>query len=607
MLLVKSLKQLNIPLFLLILIGIAFPSTLLSQNTNIEVLKKNLELVDNDTLRMELLIKLGIEYIGTDSEYAIFYLNQAHDIGFKYKHLRGIGMTKLYMGRAYYYSDKYDLAFDYYEDSYKALNEINYLKGIAEYYFFKGALQVLLAEYNNALESYRAGIEVNEKLGDERGKSICLNGIGKIHFYNKNMQTALDYFEESLAIKRSLGDEAEEATVLSNIGEVYEYKANYVAAMKYYAESLKIRQHFGENRKTAVSYRTIGNLYMKTGKYDLAESNFKKALNIFDQIDEKAGFAGVSLDMSVLYQKMGRLKEAEDIVARSVKISQRINNQSLESHAYKIQSEIYFVNEDYKQAYSSLVKHIHLSDSIFTIEEKKQLDNLEARYQIESKNQRIQILDGRNKIQKQHLLIQYISLIAMVLAIVLLISFYRFKTVNLKQKNTLLEREKQLEHHQFELKEKESKILAEKFESQAKELVSKAILMNKTNEIIQQNIEKLKHLSLSLGTGSKTEKKEIADIIYALNHYTSESLWEDFELAFLNVHTNFYDKLLGICPDLTPSEIKMAALLRLNMSSKEIEAITYKSESSIKSMRFRLRKKIGLDSDKNLTAYLMKL
>ena len=57
-------------------------------------------------------------------------------------------------------------------------------------------------------------------------------------------------------------------------------------------------------------------------------------------------------------------------------------------------------------------------------------------------------------------------------------------------------------------------------------------------------------------------------------------------------------------PDLTPNEKKICAFLRLNMSTKDICAITYQSVRSIDMARFRLRKKIGLDSDENLVSFL---
>jgi DNA-binding CsgD family transcriptional regulator len=61
------------------------------------------------------------------------------------------------------------------------------------------------------------------------------------------------------------------------------------------------------------------------------------------------------------------------------------------------------------------------------------------------------------------------------------------------------------------------------------------------------------------------------------------------------------------CPDLSPTEIKTAALLKLNLTTKEIAAITFKSEGGIKTTRYRLRKKLELSSDDKLIPFLMQI
>ena len=59
--------------------------------------------------------------------------------------------------------------------------------------------------------------------------------------------------------------------------------------------------------------------------------------------------------------------------------------------------------------------------------------------------------------------------------------------------------------------------------------------------------------------------------------------------------------------ELTATEIKTAALLKLNLTTKEIAAITYQSLNSIKVARYRLRKKLDLAREDNLVAFLTKL
>jgi DNA-binding CsgD family transcriptional regulator len=75
----------------------------------------------------------------------------------------------------------------------------------------------------------------------------------------------------------------------------------------------------------------------------------------------------------------------------------------------------------------------------------------------------------------------------------------------------------------------------------------------------------------------------------------------------MDVHQEFYQRLNEMFPDLTPNEKKLAAFLRLNMTTKDISAITYQSTDSIKIARSRLRHKLGLTQDDNLIAFLESL
>ena len=75
----------------------------------------------------------------------------------------------------------------------------------------------------------------------------------------------------------------------------------------------------------------------------------------------------------------------------------------------------------------------------------------------------------------------------------------------------------------------------------------------------------------------------------------------------MEVHEDFYDALNKKFPDLTPNEKRLCAFLRLNMTTKEISAITHQSVQSINMARFRLRKKMNMEHDDNLISFLGQL
>jgi len=166
----------------------------------------------------------------------------------------------------------------------------------------------------------------------------------------------------------------------------------------------------------------------------------------------------------------------------------------------------------------------------------------------------------------------------------------RNKTIKaeLKRKNLRLEHDK----------------LQQELEHRNRELATNVMFLLKKNEFITHTAEKL---AIAKKKFKEENKRLIQDVIRDLLQNTSKDVWKEFEVRFQEVHSDFYNNLNEKYPDLTPNEKKICAFLRLNMSTKDISAITYQSVRSIDMARFRLRKKIGLETDENLVTFLAQI
>lgn len=80
-----------------------------------------------------------------------------------------------------------------------------------------------------------------------------------------------------------------------------------------------------------------------------------------------------------------------------------------------------------------------------------------------------------------------------------------------------------------------------------------------------------------------------------------------FQEAFNNADKNFIKKIKAIHSELTPNDLRVCAYLRLNLSSKEIAPLLNISPRSVEVKRYRLRKKMKLDHDENLTDYIINI
>jgi phosphate/sulfate permease/DNA-binding CsgD family transcriptional regulator len=112
----------------------------------------------------------------------------------------------------------------------------------------------------------------------------------------------------------------------------------------------------------------------------------------------------------------------------------------------------------------------------------------------------------------------------------------------------------------------------------------KAVLNEKRSEARD---EKLRNLELDI-----RQRMSFADKV------------EDFNIRIERMHKDFIGRLVQMNPDLSPNDIRLAVLLRLGISTKEIATLMNISPKSVEINRYRLRKKLGLDRGANLTQFI---
>jgi DNA-binding response OmpR family regulator/DNA-binding CsgD family transcriptional regulator len=138
-----------------------------------------------------------------------------------------------------------------------------------------------------------------------------------------------------------------------------------------------------------------------------------------------------------------------------------------------------------------------------------------------------------------------------------------------------------------------------------RELASTAMNILKHNEFNNKLLKQLIEINNEFGSKNKKLESKLTDLSDNVSFKIKGEAWEQFELYFQNVHPNFFKELAIRFPELTASEIKLAAFLKLNLSTKEISDITFISPNSIKTSRNRLRRKLQLDAKESLVNYLM--
>lgn len=178
----------------------------------------------------------------------------------------------------------------------------------------------------------------------------------------------------------------------------------------------------------------------------------------------------------------------------------------------------------------------------------------------------------------------------------------------MRQQEKFKEREEKL---QRETLEAEKEIIRLRNEKLSEEMILKdKELANSTMEMIQKNKLLTKIINDLKKMTSKTIDAEVKSQIQKLSKEINKELdtekqWEVFETHFENVHEAFLNRLKNQYPELSPRELKLCAYLRMNISSKEIAVLMNISTRGVEISRYRLRRKLKLTRDENLTDFIL--
>jgi AraC family chitin signaling transcriptional activator len=171
------------------------------------------------------------------------------------------------------------------------------------------------------------------------------------------------------------------------------------------------------------------------------------------------------------------------------------------------------------------------------------------------------------------------------------------------QREKLLEKaQKELELQELESSQKIIKLNNEKLRNDIDG--KNRELATSTMSIIRKN-EFLSSIKTELVSGGKESVNKVVKIID--KNLNNSDDWKMFQEAFNNADKKFLDKIKTKHPELTPNDLRLCAYLRLNLSSKEIAPLLNISPRSVEVKRYRLRKKMNLPHDENLTSYILEV
>lgn len=168
----------------------------------------------------------------------------------------------------------------------------------------------------------------------------------------------------------------------------------------------------------------------------------------------------------------------------------------------------------------------------------------------------------------------------------------------------LIEQQEIINQQEKDLTAKEKKFLEQDLDHQKKQLTMQTVNMVQNNEFLHSVLSDLKTI---LPFTTSEGKSVINSIEFRINDKSNDHIWKEFEFCFEKVYHDFYKNLNEKISDLSLREQRLCAFLKMNMSTKEIAAITFQTPNSIDVAKHRLRKKADLENDEEFNTFLLNL
>lgn len=378
---------------------------------------------------------------------------------------------------------------------------------------------------------------------------ITTDAHHKLSVIYKNLRdypSALHHAAHSLEGANRLGNRYLQCSTLGGIGNIYYPLGELNTALSYYQQALAIAEETDAIDLISVQLENIANVLRDSGDINSAIEYYERGLLSNKNFGDQLGEAHCKFNLGRLYNDIGKPIIAIPYLNEALQVAEEINNIPLlvELHGELARGwKLSTLPDCYQKAYYHLSIFLEQREKMIGQERQREIGRLQQQIATEQ---------------------------------------------SLRQQEQLERKQQEIEQ---ELRHTEEKLM-----------VMGVHLANK-NELLSHFHSRLQEL-LHLENIPPKLHNQVKKIIDDFSIVTSEQEWETFQKKLELVHQGFLLRLSEQFPALRPAELRVCALLRTQLTTKEIASLLNITERGVEKLRYQTRKKMGLTGDQNLSVFL---
>jgi len=386
-------------------------------------------------------------------------------------------------------------------------------------------------------------------------------------------EEALGMYKEAIQYCREADDRLCLTESMEQLAATYAQLDSFAQAEYYFEQAIPVMRANDYEEALAPALNNYGILLLRQHKADEAISYFEQAMALNEKNGEVRDLAQNLNNLADAYY----CREDLDLAIETYEKCIELNTQQgfLENMVTNFIGlyEIYKDKEDYKTANEFLIKHYELHDSLAGIQLQERVAELEAQYESQQKEIDLQKREAA-LVATQRSLERWVT--AFFLVILLIgVGVWRWRL-------------------QTRLAQQEMAQNQENLHRMTKLLVEKNTRLAKLEKQLA---------AVTAGSDNSSNVEEFEENLYDQRILTEED-WASFKVYFEKTYPGYIQRLRSTDADLSEAEERLFLFIKLNLTSKEIAAILGISPDSVKKTRQRLRKRLELEQETSLNAYV---
>lgn len=455
-------------------------------------------------------------------------------------------------------------------------------------------IHLRMADYEQALEYLSMAGDYCALYGNKPDQAVITRRLGTVYTEMGMLEKGMEYLKEAHRMFIDTGDTVnyEYAKSLKNVGLNYSRQDKYRQGLQYFKRALVLGDELDMPLEVASSYANMAGAYLYLDSPDSVLLLLDKAEEIFTEHEDMLGLGTVFNNRGEYYLQRDDYRNALNMFVKANYSYGEVQENRFRINALKNIALMHYKLGNKDEAVKMYQEYISANANMMRAKLDKTIQNMDARYRFVEQRRRAENQLALSKKQAKLKSYQVLLLAGLLIILVAGTSVYIYQR----------KLESKLVKVQLEKEKSEKTDLRNEIGFKDRELEGFALNITHKNKMLEDIKEKLNALKEKR---DGVDSKKLRDLKYMIDQFLqNDKELEDFHKQVEILQQNFLYVLKEEYPYLNENETRLCVLLRLGISSKDIALMRNVSEKSVHMARYRLRKKMGLDSNTNLVEYL---